>query len=236
MKRTFLLISIFFIKGCLVAQEYEPVTVRAGTNIREYFTVSQRYLFPDFTQGNVLFKNRMTNPCIFNYNVLTNEMEFIRSKDTLIFISKKEIDLIAVARDTFYYHDGYQQLIHSGPLRVFLRRSMFIKNILKQGAMGTINRSSASEAYDFVITGQSTINLKPVDDIVLQRKDEYFFSTSGNEYISFTRKNILRALPVQENDIRNFLKSNKIDFESRNDLVRLADLVCTLLSRNQDKK
>jgi len=236
LKRTFLLISLFFVQCCLIAQEYQPITVRAGTNLRDYFPASQRYLYPDFTQGTVLFKNHMINPCLFNYNVLTNEIEFIRSKDTLIFFTKKEIDLIAVARDTFYYKDGYLQLILSGPLRVYLKRSMVIKNILKQGAMGTVNRSAASEAYDFVITSKISIDLKPVDDMVLQRKDEYFFSTSGNEYIPFTKKNILRALPLKGGDIRKFLNTNKIDFESQNDLLRLADLVSTLLSQNHEKK
>lgn len=231
-----LLFFFLFAHYYLIAQEYKSVTVKAGTSVKDYFPVSERYLYPNFTNGKVKFKNQIITPSKFNYNLLSGEMEFIQSKDTLFFPSKKEVDLIVVARDTFYYHDAYLQLIRSGSLSVFIRRSMDIKNILKQGAMGTVNRSAASESYDFVLTGHISIDLKPVDDMVLQRKDEYLYSTSADEFMHFNKKNIIRSRPGKENDIRNFLKSNTVDWESRDDLLKLADFVNNLLSENSAKK
>ena len=227
---------IQLIHSSLVAQEYKPVTVKAGTSLKEYFTDSQRYLYPNFTQGSVIFKNRIITPSNFNFNLLTGEIEFIHSKDTLFFPSKNEIDLIVVARDTFYYHNAYLQLIRSGPLNLYLKRSMIVMNILKQGAFGTVNRSAASESYDFVITKSLSIDLKPVDDMVLQRKDEYFYSTTGSDFNPFTRKNITRIMPGKEKDIRNFLKTFRVDFESREDLLRLTDFMNNLQSEHSGKR
>jgi hypothetical protein len=236
MKRTLILICLsLFINCFLVAQNYEVITVKAGTKVKDYFPASQRYLYPDFMKGKVIFKNRIVTPAIFNCNLLTGEVEFIQSKDTLFFPGKKEIDLIVIARDTFYYHDGYMQMIHHGPLFVYIKRTTEVKNILKQGAMGTTNRSSASESYAFVQTGDLSIDLKPTEDMVLQRKDAYFFSSAGNEYISFNKKNILRNVPGKENNIRDFLKTNKVNWESRADLLKLADFVSSLLSENSTK-
>ena len=109
-------------------------------------------------------------------------------------------------------------------------------NILKQGAFGTVNRSAASESYDFVITKSLSIDLKPVDDMVLQRKDEYFYSTTGSDFNPFTRKNITRIMPGKEKDIRNFLKTFRVDFESREDLLRLTDFMNNLQSEHSGKR
>lgn len=107
MKRTIFLICLdLFITSCLFAQKYEPVTVKAGTSVKDYFPVAERYLYPNFTEGKGFFKSRGSIPCLFNFNVLSGEMEFIQSKDTLVIAKKEEINSIVVATDTFYYHNA----------------------------------------------------------------------------------------------------------------------------------
>ncbi|HEY5592921.1 MAG TPA: hypothetical protein VIK55_18125 [Paludibacter sp.] len=236
MKRTvFVICSIIFITSCLFAQKYEPVTIKAGTSIKDYFPVAERYLYPNFTAGKGYFKKGIVIPCLFNFNVLSGEMEFIQSKDTLIIAKKEEINSIVVATDTFYYHDAYLQMIRSGRLSVYVKRGIEIKNILKQGAMGTINRSAASDSYSFVLIGQRSFDMKLAEDVVIQQKVGYFYSTSGNDFIPFTRKNIIRIMQGKEGEIKNYIKSNKIDFESREDLLKLAGFVSDLIFKNPGK-
>lgn len=104
-----------------------------------------------------------------------------------------------------------------------------LKEILKKGAMGTVNRNSASESVDHIVSGGMSYNLKLDADMVFQKISEYFFLTSGNDFIQFTRRNILRILPGKEEVIKNYLKSEKIDFESREDILKLAEYVSSLL-------
>jgi len=236
MKRTiFIFCSILLINSCLLAQKYEPVTVKAGTSIKEYFPVASRYLYPNFTAGKGYFKKGVVIPCLFNFNVISGEMEFIQSKDTLIIAKKEEINSIVVAKDTFYYHDAYLQMIRSGRLSVYVKRSVEIKNILKQGAMGTINRSAASDSYSFVLLGPRSFDMKLADDVVIQQTAGYFYSTSGSDFIPFTRKNIIRIMQGKEDEIKNYIKANKIDFDSREDLLKLAGYVSDLIFKNSGK-
>jgi len=218
MRRTiFIFFSIFLINSCLLAQKYESVTVKAGTSIKEYFPLDERYLNPNFTAGKGYYKKGIVIPCLFNFNVLPGEMEFIQSKDT------------------FYYHHAYLQLIRSGRLSVYEKHGIEIKNILKQGAMGTVNRSSASDSYSFILLGARSVDLKPAEDIVIQKTVSYFYSTTGNDYVQFTRKNIIRVLPGKVETIKNYIKANWIDFESRDDLLKLAGFVSDLLYKNRGK-
>jgi len=233
MRRTiFILSSIFLINSSLLAQKYEPVTVKAGTSVKDYFPMAERYLYPSFIAGIGYFKNGIVIPCLFNFNVLSGEMEFIQSKDTLIIAKKEEINSIVVAKDTFYYHDAYLQMIRSSRLSVYVKRGIEIKNILKQGAMGTINRSAASDSYGFVLLGPRSFDMKLADDVVIQQKVGYFYSTTGNDFIPFTRKNIVRIMQGKEDEIKNFIKANKIDFDSREDLLKLAGFVSDLIFKN----
>ncbi len=231
MKRLiFIIYSILLINNFLLAQKNDQVTVKAGTCVRDYFPVAERYLYPDFTKGEAIFTNERIYSSMFNYNFLSGEMEFIKSNDTLIVTNKRDLISIVVAQDTFYYHSGYLQMIRNGQIKVYLKQSIVMKDILKKGAMGTINRSAASEPYDYLLTGYISTDLVADIDMVLQKEEVYFFSTSGTDFVRFNKKNIIKILSGKEDVIKKYIKSKKIDFKSREDLLRLADFVSKLLS------
>jgi hypothetical protein len=229
MKRTiFIICSILIISSCLSAQKNESVTVKAGTRVIDYFPVAERYRYPDFIEGKAFFKNGRVIPSKFNYNFLSGEMQFIRVADTLSMSNTKDLKSIAIAQDTFYYHNSYMERIRGGKFRVYLKQRIVIKDIQKKGAYGTINRSAASESYDYMLTGGGFVDLIPSEDLVLQKTSDYFYSTPENEFIQFTKKNIIKILPGKEDVIKDYLKLNKIDFGSKEDIIRLADFVSTL--------
>lgn len=157
-------------------------------------------------------------------------MEFIKSNDTLMITDKRELLLIVMAQDTFYYHGGYLKMIRSGQFKVFLKQSIVIKDVRKKGAMGTINRSAASQSYDYLLTNGLSKDLVADIDMVVQKENAYFFSKSGEYLVRFNKKNIIKITPGKENVVKNYIKSNNIDFESREDLIKLADFVNMLLS------
>jgi hypothetical protein len=67
---------------------------------------------------------------------------------------KTDLLSIVVAQDTFYYDKGYQQIIQNGEFKVYVKRGIAIKDVRKKGAMGTTNRSAASESYDYLLGKQ----------------------------------------------------------------------------------
>ena len=229
MKRTILLFClILFITSLLSGQNSKPVTIKAGESISDYFPVNERYRYPVFTEGQCIFSNGRVFHAIFNYNFLSGEMEFIQLPDTMIITDKKDISSFAIAHDTFYYHNGYLEMIRSSQPIIYLKQSIVLKEVLKKGAMGTVNRNASSESLDIVVSGGISYNMKLDADMVFQKISEYFFSTPGNDFIKFTRRNILRILPGKEEVLKDYLKSEKIDFESRKDLLKLAEYVSSL--------
>lgn len=227
----FVICLIVCIGGSLFAQKFQPVTVKAGTSLNEYFPLSERYLYPEFTMGKGNFVTGGTIPCKFNLNLLTGEIEFLQSKDTVLIAMKQEIISIVVAKDTFYYHEGYLQLIFNDKFKVFLKRGLEIKDIRKEGAMGTVNRSSASDSYSFIILGKRSYDLKPTEDVIIQKTISYFFTVSENNFIPFNKKNVLKLTFGKEDAIKNYLKSDKTDFSEKEDVLKLAELISKLMSQ-----
>jgi len=221
----------------LFAQKHEPVSVKAGSSLKDYFSFTERYLYPEFTQGKGFFKNGRVVPLMLNYNLLSDEIEFIQSKDTLIIAKKEQINSLVVAQDTFYYHGAYLQKIRSGALSVYVKRRLEIKDIRKQGGMGQENRSSSIDSYTFLLydNGKLSVDLKIANDLILQKTEAYFYSTSGDGFIPFNKKNISKIMQGKEDRIKNYIKTNKIDFELREDLLKLADFVSDLLFKNPGK-
>lgn len=209
----------------------ESVTIKAGTRLSDYFTVAERYLYNDFSEGKAIFKNGKIYPSVFNYNFLSGEMEFINSNDTVIVADKKDLTSIIVSQDTFYYHSGYLQMIRNGLLKVYSKQGIVIKDIFKKGAMGAVNRSTASEAEHYLLNSLSNDLVVDIN-IVIQIEEQFFFSTNGEDYIRFNRLNIIKIIPGKKDILNNYIVSSKTDFNSREDVLKLANIVSKLLSEN----
>lgn len=231
-KILFIICSIFLLNICLFAQENNLITVKAGTKILDYFPVKVRYRYPDFSDGQLMFKNGKVNSGRFNYNFLSGEMEFLQSRDTLSIINKKDISFIVIAQDTFFYNNGYIELILGGPVKVGLMKNIKLKEIQRKGAFGTTNRSSSIDTYNSMSLTGNFYQLIPNEDWVFQKTEMYYFSTSARSFVQFNKKNVIEAFPQKEDVIKGYLKSNKTDFDSRKDLFKLADYLGGILSES----
>jgi hypothetical protein len=229
MKKTFLMFSLLlFINIHLSAQKNETVTVKAGTRVVDNFPVLIRYNYPQFSTGEILFKNGSSSSKKLNYNFLIDEVEFIQSGDTLAFLKKKDISRIVVEQDTFLYDNGYLKIISGGPVKVGLRQYYKLQEILKKDGYGTASAASATNSYS-VLPSDGYYRKQIVDkEMVFQKTREYYLSVSTNDFVLFRKKAMMKLFPEKTDEIQQYLKSNKVDFNSETDLLRLTDFLRSL--------
>jgi hypothetical protein len=211
----------------LAAQTNKVVLVKAGTMVQDYFSYEERYLYPNFVPGVVVFKNGKGTNINFNYNILYGEIEFIQAADTMSITKKKDVSYIA-AQDTFFYNNGYIELISEGKIRVGLKQFIKIKDVLKTGAFGTTARNVSVDSYSSVTSSSVTYNLVPNEDLELERRLDYYLMPPSGEYILFTKKNAIQLFPQDEDKIKAYIKSNKVDFDSRESLLKFAGYLNSL--------
>jgi hypothetical protein len=114
-------------------------------------------------------------------------------------------------------------------VKVGLKQYIKLIDILKKGAFGTTNRSVAIDSYSSYLQSNSiSYNLVPDEDIVLQDTRDYYFTNPCTGFVPFTKKNVIQLFPLKQDEIKAYLKTKKVNFSSREDLLKLADYLRAL--------
>src|SRR4051812_23954483 len=108
------LLTIFSIMLCghYVFAQTDRWTIKPGENIDTALPAYVKFHYPRFTQGSVFFRDGTRSDALLDYNLLTEEMQFIAPKgDTLAVTNESTIKYIAIGSDTFFYDKVYMRLI-----------------------------------------------------------------------------------------------------------------------------
>lgn len=220
--------SMLIFLGMLNAQYYKLITVPSGTKLIEKFPPSVRYFYPDFSEGSIIHKNGTTNNGLFNFNVLTGEIEFIKGKDTMAIKQKTVLSMVLIKQDTFIYRNEFLRKIHSGKPVVLERDAINLKEIVRMGAMGQPNRASAVDAYSSMNYKSNMYVINPDADMEFRRELEFFILKDDGELVPLRKKTIPELYPGREAEIQKFMKSNKTNFEKRESIIELAGFLSGL--------
>ena len=223
MKKLVIIISsILFLTAYLSAQKTESYTVLAGTRVQDCIPLQARYRYATFTDGTVFFKNGATAATKLNYNLLPGEMEYLQLKDTLSIANVTDIRFITIAGDTFYYDKGYLELIYSKNIKVALKQNIKLVEVIKKDSYGSAGSNSATDSYSSLQTTGQTYKLVINQDRIFQKITEFYLATPASGFVLFNKKKVMQLFPEKKKTIEGYLKSNKVDFDSREDLLRFA--------------
>ena len=211
----------------LNAQDGKLVIVKAGTRVTDYYSRSERYLYPAFVEGQIALRNGRINKAEINYDILFGEVVFLQGSDTLSISRKKDVRYI-VAGDTFLFDNGYVRILSGGEVRVGVKNYVKLNNILKRGAYGTTARSGTVETYETMSAQGNSFDLVPDQDLELKTMVEYWLSADYGGFTLFTKRNVMQLFPDNEDEIKAYIKTNKTDFNSMDDLLLLSGYLRTL--------
>jgi len=220
--------SVFTVNFSLFSQKDELTTVKAGTKILDCFPISERYLYPEFTSGRVAFKNNLYSDRHLNYNYLLGEMEFIQVHDTLSIINKKDIKYISIAQDTFYYEKGFIKQLSGPGLRLGLKEFIELKEIQNKDSYGIASSGAATTSYGSMPLDGNFYKLTANKDMIFQRTRQFYLALPGSDFVLVNRKNLMGMFPSKEDEIKSYLKANKVKFDSKDDILKLTDFLKTL--------
>ena len=227
-KRKVLIWVFLIISGCCAAQKKEFVTVKAGTRLLDVVPYAERYRFPGFIKGKVYYKSGTFSDARLNYNLLSGEMEYLQAMDTLSIANPDDIRMIVMAEDTFLVDKGYLELMMDGKVQVALKKFYQLKDVLKKDSYGAASSASATESYGSLQTQGQVVKLISSEDRVFEKVNKYYLSTAGSGFMLFNKKKVMQLFPQQESVIKDYLKKNKVDFDSGDDLLRFAAFLQTL--------
>ena len=224
MQKVFLLAVLFTYGLCINAQSRKSFSVNPGKKIVEEIPITEIYKYAEFKLGEVSLKNGTAADVKLNYNSVFGEMQYIDPKngDTLSLAEEKNIRFIAVERDTFYFDDGWLELIGGTPtVKIARKKLLEITNREKIGAMG-IPGFAAIETYNKFTGSQHMRDLVAMEKLVFTEHISYYFGDQFNHFARTNRKGLLKLYGDSNEKIDKWISENKIDLSNEDDLKKLS--------------
>jgi hypothetical protein len=230
MKEILLLFIILVGHSDLPAQDSTIVSIKAGYRVKEVLSPSQIYYYPQFIYGKVFLKDGSRAGAKLNYTRLYDQMLFIDPKgDTLALADEKTIKFIVVDKDTLYFDEGYVRLISNyGEVKLAEKQLWVVADVRKMGTHDTPKNTVAitsvgnladpagrAKSYDFLLN----------EDIIIKKEIQYYFGDEYNHFARASKKRLLLLFPKDQPGIENYLKENKVDFDNKSDLEKLAQFL-----------
>lgn len=218
----FFVISVSSI-GHSIAQTNETVRIKSGDDPAKSYSPFGFYQFPVFSEGVAVFKNGGQTTARFNYHMLNEEMQFISANgDTLALADPFSIKYVKMDSNTFYYSNGYLQIIVNNESLMLARRLHLNTKWEKIGAYGQPSPSGSIRTPNKLILVNTGKNLSINQDILIRKEYDYYWLDKYGTALRATKGNLFKLLsPDQKNDIEDYLKKSKIDFNKEADLKKL---------------
>jgi len=210
------------------SQAIERVYVNSGPDQWENF-MHIIYLYPDFKEGMVEFKNgqRFTRP--MNYNKIGGSVEFITEKnDTATFVDETAVGHVNIGGDVFIYSPVCMRFISSKKVKLYVYEKMKIGDKQKIGAFGIPNSGSAIETVDRIESNQRSYRLNPNETVILRKSTSYFIQSATSDILPANKKNVLNLFSANEEPVKGYFKSHNVNFNKESDLLALVNFLDTL--------
>lgn len=224
-------LSIFFIFICINLKAQSPdkvYRVKNGSDIRKTIDTRDRYLYEQFQDGKVYFRNGNTSRSPMNYSLFHGEIQFIGpQKDTMLLSDNDFISKIIIRSDTFYYDKscGHVQAVKNfGKVKLGRQPKLLIAGTEKNAGYSEYLGTSAITHYsDFVNSHGERQKLEATDKLMLRRRFNYFLIDKNHRFSNASRTGIMKLYPGSKKEISDFVKTNETDFLKENDIVKLLE-------------
>ncbi len=203
--------------------QLERWTVKQGENINTALAPNVKFHYPKFTDGTVCFRDGTRSNALLDYNLLTEEMQFIAPKgDTLAVANEATIKYITIGNDTFFYDKAYMQLINgNNTAKLAKREALAMADVKKAGAYDQYSSTSSITTVKSVSLQGRVTNLTESQEVTIIKQTTYYIGDTYNHFLPANKKNIIKLFGKKQNAIEQYLKDNKVTFNKEEELKAL---------------
>lgn len=196
------------------------LTVTVIVNAQE----SNGYYFKDFTNGQVLLKNKQFARGKFNYDFRNKQMHFLNGKTDMIVENLQDIDTIIIDKTRFIPHEGrFVEVMREGKTVILIEKEVNTRERGKVGAMGVATQGSV-QAIDVNarfqrVNGDNNTDLTIYKDEI---KNIYYIYIK-RDWKSFRNQvTFLKLFPKKQQErIKEIIKTIDVDFNNPEDVLKL---------------
>ncbi len=222
-------ILTFLFSGSLLQAQQQTIDVKSGDDLTEVTPKEMQYIFDDFTNGTVSFKDGTSGSGKLNYNTLLEEMQFIEqgTNNILALANLENIVSVTIAGRQFIpnrVRREFVEVLISENVGLAIKYKGSAISLGKEGAYGSIGTTSAMTSYSSVTSDQSTTNLSVKEKVAVKLSSTCYLVKGGKFTTIKGAKTFLAAYPKDKAEsISKYIHDNNVNFKSKESLIRLTE-------------
>lgn len=184
------------------------------------------FYFKEFTNGQVILKNKQFARGKFNYDFRNKQMHFLNGNVDMIVENLQDIDTIIIEKTRFIPYEGHFVEVKRGKNNTLLvEMNVNTREQGKVGAMGVATHGTV-QAIDVNarfqrVNGVNNTDIKIYKDEI---KYTYFVRVKGHWKPFRNQVTFLKLFPKKNYDaIKKVINEKKTDFDNPDDVLRLCD-------------
>ena len=192
-------------------------------------TFSQKtngYYFKDFTNGQVILKNKQFARGKFNYDFVNRQMHFLNGGVDMIVENLQDIDTIIIDKIRFIPFDGrFVEVVKGNNALMLVEMNVNTREQGKVGAMGVATHGTV-QAIDVNARFQRVNGVNNTDIKIYKDEIKYTYFVRVKEHWKPFRNQVtfLKLFPKKNYDaIKKVINEKKTDFDNPDDVLRLCD-------------
>ena len=197
--------------------------------INTKFTENSQFLFNEFIKGDIYFKDGNISSADLNYNVFFQEILFMKNNQSLVLSMLDDINSIKFDSFEFTILNGeiYETILNSINCNVIKARKIDYGSASNtKGAYGASTETSATEDWKYIVEKTSGVTRYP--NIQDENEKEFklitrYYIIKDDELLILTKKKLFRLFPKKEDQIKNYIKDNKLSLSVDKDIIELFD-------------
>lgn len=190
------------------------------------------YLFDDFVQAKIVFKNHSTTNVALNYDASNKTMLFKQGEDIMEITNTVTVDTIFVAGHKFVpAAKGFHEVVRVSNGEVLIDWLLKDVNIGSKGALGSVTQGSVHnlqmsdfgnyDAMYYTPYGQQKIG---ATDVYRRSNDNtYYIMAAGKLSKVKSEKHLQKLFPSHKEEISSFAKEHKTNMKEASSALAIID-------------
>jgi len=188
------------------------------------YSALPQYLYPEFSNAVLKMKDGKSLTSVMNYNMVTGNMVFEKDGKVYDLLNAGLIDTVYLHNSKFIrFGKAFYELIYAAPVSLFLHHKGDIVPAGKTGAYGTRTQTSSITSLSSISTESGYYNLALPSDLMVKVEQIYWVKMNDNMFSFTNLKQFLKIFPGREDELKEFIKSNHVRIERRDDIIELMD-------------
>lgn len=180
-------------------------------------------LFDEYLNGIVLMKNKAKTSAKLNYDTANKKMMYLQDNDEMILLNYNQVDTVYIADKRFIpLHTMYLEVVHTKNNEIFIDWVLKDRYRGNRGAYGQITQNKV-ETINTAHWTNNEYKIQTAEVLERENSNAYWIYMDDKPVRCRNEKDLLKCFPNKKEEIKAFVKNEKLNFKNPADAIRIID-------------